>query len=138
MAPDLTRRDPQGQDYPAPHPRITARRSEPHLSAGGEDRRLGPRGEDPAGGPDREALRLGQLDGLWQEQGLLPGAVPGQRQLGARQGHRQLLDKGHSQEDGTHVREQARVALQGLSFQTRNQGPPPAGQILDRPQQKST
>lgn len=48
------------------------------------------------------------------------------------------MDKGHSQEDGTHVREQARVALQGLSFQTRNQGPPPAGEILDRPQQKST
>lgn len=44
----------------------------------------------------------------------------------------------YSQEDGTHVREQARVALQGLSFQTRNQGPPPAGEILDRPQQKST
>ena len=44
----------------------------------------------------------------------------------------------YSQEDGTHVREQACVALQGLSFQTRNQGPPPAGEILDRPQQKST
>lgn len=75
-------------------PRITAGWSHAYLSAGVKDRRLGPRRKNSAGGPDREALPLRQLDGLRQDQGLLPGAVPRQRQLGARQWHRQLLTTG--------------------------------------------
>lgn len=66
--------------------------SRAHLSAGVKDRRLGSRWKNPPGGPDRQALPLWQLDGLWQDQGLLPGAVTRQRQLGAGQGHRQLQD----------------------------------------------
>lgn len=136
MAPDLPGGSPKAKTPPPRIPGSQQDGSEPHLSAGVEDRRLGPRGEDPAGSPDREALRLGQLDGLWQEQGLLPGAVPGQRQLGARQGHRQLLGKGHSQEDSMHVRGKPVLRFR-LSFQRRKQGSSPEGQILNRPQQKS-
>lgn len=93
-----------------PHP---AQASEPeeaaHLSAGVEDRGLGPGWEKSSGGPGREALPLRQLDGLWQEQGLLPGAIPRQRQLGARQRHRQLLDDRDSQEERTGTQPQAAV-----------------------------
>lgn len=79
--------------------RTTAGHGHAHLSAGVEDRRLRPGGQNSSGSPDREALPLWQLEGLRQDQGLLPGAVPGQRQLGARQWHRQLLDNEDSQEE---------------------------------------
>lgn len=69
-------------------------RSRTYLSAGVKDGRLGAGREKPAGAPDREALPLRQLDGWRQDQGLLPGAVPRQGQLGAGQRHRQLLTTG--------------------------------------------
>lgn len=90
-----------GQEPSLDHSRM----SDAYLSAGVKDRRLRARWENSSGRPDRQALPLRQLDRLWQDQGLLPGAVPRQRQLGARKGHRQLLDNRDSQEGGMDVGE---------------------------------
>ena len=54
------------------------------LSAGVQDRWLGARWRNPSGGPNRETLSWRQLNGLWQDQWLLPGAIP-------RQWHSELL-----------------------------------------------
>lgn len=63
------------------------------------------------GGPDREALPLGQLDGLRQNQGLLPRAVPWQGELGARQRHRQLWELGVQQLGGAQASSLTQLAL---------------------------
>lgn len=63
-----------------------------YLSAGVQDWWLGPRWRNPSGGPDGEALPCWQLNGLWQDQWLLPGAIP-------RQWHGQLLGNKSQEEE---------------------------------------
>lgn len=62
-----------------------------YLSAGVQDRWLGAGGRNSPGSPSRERLSGRQLDGLRQDERLLPRAVPWQR-------HGQLLDNKSSQE----------------------------------------
>jgi hypothetical protein len=68
----------EGLAKQGPLTRIIGGRGHLYLSAGVQDWRLGARWRNPSGGPNREALTRWQLNGLWQDQWLLPGAIPGQ------------------------------------------------------------